>query len=664
MKITSIAVVANNPTIIIIHYYLLSILLLLSSVIHALDITKKNLDFSKITITNLIDSTISVREHEDVEYNCVFENLWTKERHPRDYPYDAMHWKEQVLASHNFEYSMWKENSFASTAVRKLIEKYDVSFLTEEIMTNHGSWEIGYARHIRNGEEQNQNNNNNAEVFEFEHPIRMSSSNNHYLSVIAKMAPSPDWFSGFYDVNVIKEDTMTWYDEFSIETYPFDAGIDDGTAYYTIEIPTEPPQPITQFTVDNTNNGIYLNPNGTDILPVARYTCALVGESEVEDFHSETIQTVDSNIPVDAIVEYGCSFVNEWNASRHPKHFPTGDAFQSVHWTKPILASHNIHYSMWREGSMASEAVEKLAELGGVSDILIELMDHGDIDYAIGYDKYLYHSTNPNVHFDPIPMTQNRRYISVLSKLAPSPDWFAGHHDFNTVNEETNTWYQEFNIPLFPYDAGTEEGSTYVTVNNATDPKQPISKFTSSLGDNVFMKRNTVMCVALLTCKIILPSSDETIYNNNNDNDDSSIRPSDTRSPSTTTLIQQEEEEESTTTQRNKIAIIGVTVGTVVAVLIAGSLLTALFCQRNDDDDYDSDDDDDSLPSYIRRDLMIQKIRASLSIQTEHDASTISTHDHHYLDNNQDRRLEVVNAVQQQQQQKPPSDIIIEDGMF
>jgi len=196
-------------------------------------------------------------------------------------------------------------------------------------------------------------------------------------------------------------------------------------------------------------------------------------------------------------------------------------------------------------------------------------------------------------------------------------------------------------------------------VNAATDPKQPITKFTSSNGDNVFMKGRQVLCVASLHCTLV--QSD----NNNNKDDDSTIssRPNNNNNQSPSTTLQ---EEESVLQQQNKIAILCITIGAIVSVLIASVLLSTLFCQKNQKD-YNDDDicvDNDSLPSYQRRDIMIQKIRRQPSIQTEHDASTISTHDHHYLDNHSLRQLEVV------QQQQPSNNgviggiIMLDEGMI
>lgn len=86
---------------------------------------------------------------------------------------------------------------------------------------------------------------------------------------------SPDWFSGFYDFNAVDDNTDTWYENFTIPLYPFDAGTEEGDTYETENLATFPKQPITRFTIDNVSNRIFLNPEGNDILPVGKYTCNL-----------------------------------------------------------------------------------------------------------------------------------------------------------------------------------------------------------------------------------------------------------------------------------------------------------------------------------------------------------------------------------------------------
>jgi len=433
-----------------------------------------------------------VPSYSDVQYNCVFENLWTKDRHPRRYPSGSgIHWTRQILASHSSTYNMWREGSLASNGVRKMAEAGGTADIVKELESLNSSYEIGYAKYMVIDP-----------TMRFNNPVAMTSEH-HHLSVITKIAPSPDWFSGFHDFDALNEYTQTWYKEFTIETFPYDAGTENGDSYNIDNSATFPMQPISQFTVDNVPNGIFLNRKRNDILPVAKYTCTLNTYSSSE----MGIETINSNIPSSQDVQYDCIFRNQWSRNRHPHQFPE-DAL-AAHWTKQILASHDVTYSMWMEGSVASKGVETLAEAGGIADILKDLQEHGD-SYDIGYDKYLY-AKDPTVSFEPLEMTSNKRYLSAISKLAPSPDWFSGFHDFSAVDENRNTWYEKFIIPVYPYDAGTEDGDTYNTFNLPSKPLRPVSQFTvDNVPDNgIFLnqEKNEILPVGTYTCTLPASSS-------------------------------------------------------------------------------------------------------------------------------------------------------------
>ena len=87
-----------------------------------------------------------------------------------------------------------------------------------------------------------------------------------------------------------------------------------------------------------------MNRRRNEILPVARYTCTLNTYSSSE----MSIERTDSNVPSSQDVKYNCAFKNLWNKERHPNEFPQDSL--AVHWTKQVLASHDITYKMWREG--------------------------------------------------------------------------------------------------------------------------------------------------------------------------------------------------------------------------------------------------------------------------------------------------------------------------
>ena len=60
------------------------------------------------------------------------------------------------------------------------------------------------------------------------------------------------------------------------------------------------------------------------------------------------------------IAEYSCTFTNSWSAARHPNLYPNDG---SAHWSPPVVASHNMNFTMWEDGGLASPGVERVAEV-------------------------------------------------------------------------------------------------------------------------------------------------------------------------------------------------------------------------------------------------------------------------------------------------------------
>lgn len=107
-------------------------------------------------------------------------------------------------------------------------------------------------------------------------PVRLDKDH-HLVSTIASVMPSPDWFSGCYDLDMLNTATGTWFDKVVIETYPWDAGTDSGETYTAGGVATLPKYLITQFTVGTVpETGVFLSPDGDDVFPVSRWTCTRV----------------------------------------------------------------------------------------------------------------------------------------------------------------------------------------------------------------------------------------------------------------------------------------------------------------------------------------------------------------------------------------------------
>jgi len=102
------------------------------------------------------------------------------------------------------------------------------------------------------------------------------------ISSITMIAPSPDWFSGFYDFDPRDPSSNTWYGEFIIETYPWDAGTETGDSYSLSNDPEPTNVPILRLDEETVpqSTGVFLSQDGMAVLPVAEWRCTLLTEPE------------------------------------------------------------------------------------------------------------------------------------------------------------------------------------------------------------------------------------------------------------------------------------------------------------------------------------------------------------------------------------------------
>jgi Spondin_N len=109
-----------------------------------------------------------------------------------------------------------------------------------------------------------------------------------------------------------------------------------------------------------------------------------------------------------------------------------------------------------------------------------------------------------------IIMPAGLTYMSSITRIAPSPDWFSCFSRFNAANTTTKTWYRSFALNTYPFDAGTERGDQYSPFNVAESPQRRISRFTEMniRPTNVLVSeasngRRRVLPVARWECKLV-----------------------------------------------------------------------------------------------------------------------------------------------------------------
>ena len=70
--------------------------------------------------------------------------------------------------------------------------------------------------------------------------------------------------------------------------------------------------------------------------------------------------------------------------------------------------------------------------------------------------------------------------VSFITMIAPSPDWFVGVHDFNLCNTTTGKRLDSRKRDLPLYDAGTDSGLRFTSLDIITDPTEVIHLITNN----------------------------------------------------------------------------------------------------------------------------------------------------------------------------------------
>ena len=57
----------------------------------------------------------------DARFKCSFENLWTEENHPQDYPDNAA-WSAPIFVVHSNQLTVWETGQLASPGVSRFVK--------------------------------------------------------------------------------------------------------------------------------------------------------------------------------------------------------------------------------------------------------------------------------------------------------------------------------------------------------------------------------------------------------------------------------------------------------------------------------------------------------------------------------------------------------------
>lgn len=201
----------------------------------------------------LAGSFFSCNELPDfpVEYRVQVRNVWSVDSHPVDYPQTARI-SPFLVFSHKQNTEAFVVGLPATDGIKQLAETGSLTILSEEVDI------------FRGGDRALDRSTGNGLVFIQTSSVRLGFNDaHHYLTFLAQVSPSPDWFLALKGLNL--RDSQGWIDSMRVYPTVFDAGTDNGTTYNSPDFPQEPRNTVQPFT------GSPLANNGT-IAPLVEVT--------------------------------------------------------------------------------------------------------------------------------------------------------------------------------------------------------------------------------------------------------------------------------------------------------------------------------------------------------------------------------------------------------
>jgi len=169
----------------------------------------------------------------------------------------------------------------------------------------------------------------------------------------------------------------------------------------------------------------------------------------------------------EAVARYAVVFDATWSLATHPFATPPGPHFSAL-----VGGSHDAGVAFWQEGALATQGIEEMAELGLPFSLQAEInaaiaTGHAH-DVAIGDGP-----ESPGSGQVQIEATLAHPLATVVSMVAPSPDWFVGVSGIPLL--VNGAWVDQLVVELHAYDAGTDTGTEFLSPDADAQPQVAIA---------------------------------------------------------------------------------------------------------------------------------------------------------------------------------------------
>lgn len=185
----------------------------------------------KLFVIMLLLSTLFACKDDKVDifaivYSVEFEANWSETSHPNAYPEEAG-FSSFIVAAHLngvdvFTLGLPPDEGLAQLATQGNLETLEQAFSTLRSRSEIADFEIGSAI--------NTPSSSSVEIG--------LGPNYQFITVLAKILPSPDWFVGAQTTLLDPQDGQ-WYDQVIVEATAYKAGLDSATTFEQPYFPIE-----------------------------------------------------------------------------------------------------------------------------------------------------------------------------------------------------------------------------------------------------------------------------------------------------------------------------------------------------------------------------------------------------------------------------------------
>ncbi len=170
-----------------------------------------------------------------------------------------------------------------------------------------------------------------------------------------------------------------------------------------------------------------------------------------------------------AMERYLATFTATWSKITHPYMFPA-----NPHFSPLVAATHNKNFMLFYQGSKASRGLKIVAETGNPRTLVRELNSNQNVMHV---STAMGPFNSPGMSMVSLLASEGAEYVSMVTMIAPSPDWIAGVSRYK-LKDANNNWIDKKMIPVYAIDAGTDSGRTYTSEDLPTVPQERVKLIT------------------------------------------------------------------------------------------------------------------------------------------------------------------------------------------